>query len=111
MYNFLNFKSGIIQNKKEKVYTIFSLSLTNVLDRLEMADLYQINSLYSACGQLIQSNLKTVKKDAKWLELKKKAPELAFAILEDVEEFGNGKVNINKYTIGNTSNICRLKVL
>jgi hypothetical protein len=77
-----------------------------------MADLYQINSLYSACGQLIQSNLKTVKKEAKWLELKKRAPELAFAILEDVEEFGNGKVNINKYTIGNTSsNICRLKVL
>jgi hypothetical protein len=50
---------------------------------MEIADLYQIKSLYSSCNQLIQPNLKTVKKDAKWLELKKNAPELAFSILEE----------------------------
>jgi uncharacterized protein with ATP-grasp and redox domains len=66
-----------------------------------MADLYQMNELHSVCGQLIGRKMKMVKKDAKWLELKKKAPELAFAILEDVDEFGNGKVNMYKY-IGNT---------
>jgi uncharacterized protein with ATP-grasp and redox domains len=61
-----------------------------VLDRLEMADLYQMKSLYSSCGQLIRRNLKILKKDAKWLELKKKASELAFTILEEfAEEFEN----------------------
>jgi hypothetical protein len=78
----------------EKVSSLFSLSLENVFDRLEMADLYQIHSLYASCGRLIRRNLNTVKEEAKWLELKKKAPELAFTILEDVDEFGNGKVNI-----------------
>jgi hypothetical protein len=48
-----------------------------VLDRLEMADLYQIKSLYFSCGQLMRRNLKMLKKDAKWLELKNKSPELA----------------------------------
>jgi hypothetical protein len=61
-----------------------------VVDRVELADLYQIKSLYSACGLLIRCNLKMVKKDEKWLELKKKAPELAFSIIEDVDECGNG---------------------
>jgi uncharacterized protein with ATP-grasp and redox domains len=51
-----------------------------------MADLYQMKSLHSSCGKLIRRNLNTVKKDAKWLELKKKAPELAFSILEEFEE-------------------------
>jgi hypothetical protein len=41
-----------------------------------MAYLYQIQSLYSSCGQLIRRNLEIVKKDAKWLKLKK-SPELA----------------------------------
>jgi hypothetical protein len=86
----------------EKPNSLFSLSLTNVLDRLELADLYQTKSLNSACGQLIQSNLKVVKQDAKWLELKKKSPELAFAILEDVDEFGNGNVNIHNWKYENT---------
>jgi uncharacterized protein with ATP-grasp and redox domains len=64
--------------------------LANVLDRVEMADLYQMKELYSSCGKLIRRNLKMVKKDAKWLELKKKSPELAFNILEEiVEEFEN----------------------
>jgi hypothetical protein len=58
-----------------------------------MTDLYQLKSLYSSCGQLIQANLKTVKKEENWLELKRKAPELAFAILEDVDEFGIGNVS------------------
>jgi hypothetical protein len=61
-----------------------------VLDRLELADLYQIKALYSSCGQMIRRNLNTVKKEAKWLELKKRAPELAFSILEEfAEERGN----------------------
>jgi hypothetical protein len=42
---------------------------------------------------MIQHNLKRVKKDAKWLELKKKSPELAFSILEKfVDTFGNGYI-------------------
>jgi hypothetical protein len=58
---------------------------------MEMADLYQIQSLYSSCGPLILSNLKMLKKEAKWMELKKKSPELTIAILEQfVDEFGNG---------------------
>jgi hypothetical protein len=61
-----------------------------MLDRLELADLYQMKALYSACGHLIRSNLNTVKKEAKWQELKKKSPELAFSILEEfAEERGN----------------------
>jgi hypothetical protein len=36
-----------------------------------------------------------VKKEANWLELKRKAPDLAFAILEeDVNEYKNEKVNL-----------------
>jgi hypothetical protein len=57
---------------------------------MEIADLYQIKALYSSCNQLIQPTLKTLKKKDKWLELKKNAPELAFAILEEfVDESGN----------------------
>jgi hypothetical protein len=64
--------------------------LANVLDRLELADLYQLKSLYSACDQLIRRNMKMVKKETKWLELKKKSPELAFSVLEKfVDEYGN----------------------
>jgi hypothetical protein len=51
--------------------------LGNVLDRLEMADLYQMKELYSFCGPLIRRNLKMLSNNAKWLELKKKSPELA----------------------------------
>jgi hypothetical protein len=51
-----------------------------------MADLYQIKLLYSTCSQLIRRHLKMVKKEANWLELKKNAPELAFAILEEFAE-------------------------
>jgi hypothetical protein len=57
-----------------------------MLDRVELADLYQMKALYSSCGLLIRRNLKMVKKWAKWLKLKKKAPELAFAILEEIVE-------------------------
>jgi hypothetical protein len=57
-----------------------------VIERLEMADLYQTKSLYSSSGQLIRRNLKMVKKEAKWMELKKKSPELALAILEEFAE-------------------------
>jgi hypothetical protein len=64
-----------------------------VFDRLQIADLYQLKSLHSFCGQLIRRNLKMVRKDAKWLELKKTVPELAFSILEDVDEFGNSNVS------------------
>jgi hypothetical protein len=64
-----------------------------VFDRLELADLYQMNSLLFASGKLIRRKLKMVKKDTKWLELKKTAPELAFSILEDVDEFGNSNVS------------------
>jgi hypothetical protein len=61
-----------------------------VFDLVEMADLYQLKSLYSSCGQLIRRNLKNLKKDAKWVALKKKASELAFTILEEfAEEFEN----------------------
>jgi hypothetical protein len=61
--------------------------LANVIDRVEIADLYQ-TSLYSFCGQYIRRNLKILKKDAKlkWLELKKKSPGLALAILEEFAE-------------------------
>jgi hypothetical protein len=59
-----------------------------VLDRLELADLYQIQSLYSSCGQWVRRNLKIVKKDAKWLELlKNKAPELALELVRTVWKF------------------------
>jgi hypothetical protein len=57
-----------------------------VFDRVEIADLYQIKSLYASCGELIRCNLTMIKKEAKWLELKKKSPELAFAILEEFAE-------------------------
>jgi hypothetical protein len=67
--------------------------LENVLDRVEMADLYQIKTLYASCGQLIRLNLQMVKKSAKWLDLKKKSSELAFAILEEFAEDGNRNVN------------------
>jgi hypothetical protein len=56
--------------------------LENVFDRLELAELYQINSLKFSCGQLIRQNLSKLKMDAKWLELKTEAPKLAFTILE-----------------------------
>jgi hypothetical protein len=68
--------------KRENLFN-FSLSLENVFDRLEMADLYQIKSLHSACGKLIRCNLEMVKKNAKWQALKKNSPELAFSILEE----------------------------
>jgi uncharacterized membrane protein YgcG len=45
-----------------------------------------MKALYSSCGLLIRRNLKMVKKEAKWLELKKRAPELAFGILEEIVE-------------------------
>jgi hypothetical protein len=65
-----------------------------VIDRLEKADLYQLKSLYSSCGRLIRRNFKILKKEAKWLELKKKSPELAFSILEEfAEEFENRQGN------------------
>jgi hypothetical protein len=51
-----------------------------------MAYLYQIQSLYSSCGQLIRRNLEIVKKDAKWMELKKKAPELALFLTSDDDD-------------------------
>jgi hypothetical protein len=46
-----------------------------------MADLYQMNSLYFSCDQLIRRNLKMLKNDTKWLELKKKSPELLASFL------------------------------
>jgi hypothetical protein len=55
-----------------------------------MANLCHMNALHSACGLLIRRNLHTVKKDAKWLELKKKSPELAFSILEGFAEESGG---------------------
>jgi hypothetical protein len=61
-----------------------------VFDRLELADLYQINSLKSACGQLIRQNLSKVKTDAKWIQLKIASPQLALSILE---EFADESVN------------------
>jgi hypothetical protein len=54
-----------------------------VFDRLELAELYQINSLKSACGQLIRQNLSRVKKDAKWIQLKMASPQLALSMLEE----------------------------
>jgi hypothetical protein len=69
-----------------------------------MADFYQMKALYASCGQLIRRNL--VKKEqarmlgwagqAKWLELKKKAPEFAFWILK---EFADRKGNSNDQRI------------
>jgi hypothetical protein len=64
-------------------YSNSSLSLENVFDRLEMADLYQLQSLYSACGRLIRRKLKIVRKNAKWQELKSKSPQLALSVLEE----------------------------
>jgi hypothetical protein len=59
-----------------------------VLDRVELADLYHMKELFYSCVQmiLIRRNLKILKKDAKWLELKKKSPEVAFSILEEFAE-------------------------
>jgi hypothetical protein len=82
--------------QKVKIYSLFSLSLKNVFERVEMADLYQMRSLYSSCGRLIRSNMRTVKEDAEWLELKKKAPKLVISILE---EFSDDFVNC--YNCGN----------
>jgi uncharacterized protein with ATP-grasp and redox domains len=55
-----------------------------------MADFYHMKKLYSACGLLIRRKLYKVKKEAKWLELKKKAPELALTILEEFAEESGG---------------------
>jgi hypothetical protein len=59
-----------------------------VLDRVELADLYPMEELFYSCAQIlsIHHNLKILKKDAKWLELKKKSPGLAFSILEEFAE-------------------------
>jgi hypothetical protein len=73
-----------------------------VLERLELAELYQINSLYSSCGKLIGYNMKMVKKDAKWLELKTKSPELAISIFEEFgEQFENLLQKSRCYVCGN----------
>jgi hypothetical protein len=54
-----------------------------VFDRVQLADLYQMRSLYSSCGLMIRCNLRTVTKDvAKWLELKEKSPGFVISILE-----------------------------
>jgi hypothetical protein len=66
-----------------------------VFDRVELADLYQIKALFSSCGKLIRRNLKMLKKEAKWLDLKNKSPDLAFSILEEfAEEFERIKLTI-----------------
>jgi hypothetical protein len=65
---------------------IFSLSLQNVFETLALADLYRIGRLKYYCGKFMLQNLPTVKKSAKWIELKKKSPELAFYILEEFAE-------------------------
>jgi hypothetical protein len=54
-----------------------------VFDRLVLADLCQIDTLKSSCGQLIRRNLSVVKTNAKWTELKKKSPDLVISILEE----------------------------
>jgi hypothetical protein len=66
-----------------------------VFDRVELADLYQIKALFSSCGKLIRRNLKMLKKEAKWPDLKNKSPDLAFSILEEfAEEFERIKLTI-----------------
>jgi hypothetical protein len=69
-----------------KICSLFSLSLENVLERLELAELYKIKSLYSSCGKMIQRNMTMLKTDAKWMALKMKSPELVISILEEFAE-------------------------
>jgi hypothetical protein len=57
--------------------------LENVFDRLKLADFYQTNALKTACGRLIWENLKELKGNAEWIELKKSSPELAFFVTEE----------------------------
>jgi hypothetical protein len=64
----------------------FSISLENVLDRLELVDAWKTESLIAPCGQLIRQNLKKVKANPKWIGLKSKLPEIVFAILEGFED-------------------------
>jgi hypothetical protein len=55
-----------------------------------MADVYQLKSLHSFCGQQIRRNLKMLKTDAKWLELENRAPEFALFLTskDDDEKIG-----------------------
>jgi hypothetical protein len=62
--------------------SLFSFSLQNVIDHLELAVLYQMRLLYHCCGQLIRRNLKTMMEDAKYMEPKEKSPKLVLFILE-----------------------------
>jgi transposase-like protein len=50
------------RTQKYKVYSNFSLSLDNVCARLEMAELYQIESLISACVGMIKRNLNMMRR-------------------------------------------------
>jgi hypothetical protein len=109
--------------KFSSLISLFSLTLTNVLERLELAELYQMKSLYSSCVQMIRRNLSMVETNAKWFELKTKSPELAFSVLEEFAEdieglqftpsifdckFKNSEVwLISKSKIINISHICR----
>jgi hypothetical protein len=48
-----------------------------------------------------------VKKEAKWMDLKKKAPELALSIFEDADEVGNGNaINIHMQILPNVEKWC-----
>jgi hypothetical protein len=66
--------------------------LENVLDLLEMADLYQLKSLHAFCGRLIRRNVKMLKKDDKWQVLKKTAPELAALFTSDDDDENTGEI-------------------
>jgi hypothetical protein len=58
-----------------------------------MADLYQLKSLYIFCEKLMRRNLEIVKKDGKWMELKKKAPELALFLTSDDDDETTGEID------------------
>jgi hypothetical protein len=59
-----------------------------VVDRLVLASVYKMESFIdiTTCGQLIRQNLKKVKANPKWAELKMVGPQLVIAILEEFED-------------------------
>jgi hypothetical protein len=72
----------LLYTKRDFPKPLYSITVKNVFDRLELAELHQIDSLKSACGQIIRKNLKELKETDKWAKLKETSPQLVIAVLE-----------------------------
>jgi hypothetical protein len=54
-----------------------------VFERLKFADVFQTEMLKFNCARMIWDNLRDLKHEPEWMELKKSFPELVFYILEE----------------------------